>query len=222
MKVKESPLRKNIQTISSLILPVMLILGVIWPPLGLGVMLMMGAFLVLSFFKGRLWCGYMCPRGSFLERWYSKISLNKKIPAVFKSPVVRWGMVGVMSAMMGFQLIQNWGDLYAMGAVFIRICIITSVIAFVTGFFFKPRTWCSFCPMGTLQGVLGGKKNPVKIESACTNCKLCDKVCPVGAEPSKYKKDGLVSSVSCIKCGNCALNCPRKAITMDEQIKKAA
>ena len=36
-------------------------------------MAMMAFFLVLSAFKGRYWCGWLCPRGSFLERIFAPL-----------------------------------------------------------------------------------------------------------------------------------------------------
>lgn len=43
----------------------------------------------------------------------------------------------------------------AVGAVFVVMCIVTTVIAIILGVSLKPRGWCVICPMGTLQNKLG-------------------------------------------------------------------
>ena len=45
--------------------------------------------------------------------------------------------------------------LVAMGAVFVRMVLITTLAAFGLGITFIPRTWCGICPMGTLAAYIG-------------------------------------------------------------------
>jgi len=47
------------------------------------------------------------------------------------------------------------------GAIFVSICLITTIIAIILALIFKPRSWCAICPMGTLQEQIG-KSNPNK------------------------------------------------------------
>jgi polyferredoxin len=39
----------------------------------------------VSFFKGRYWCGNICPHGSLFDSLLYPITNNKKIPSFFKS-----------------------------------------------------------------------------------------------------------------------------------------
>jgi polyferredoxin len=211
---KESVNRKKIQFVTGAILPFMLIAGVFFPYIGLVVMLMMAGFLILSLFKGRFWCGYICPRGSFLERYFSRFSLNRPIPAWLKSSPFKYTVLGFMLVFMTVNLMMAWDSLASIGSVFIRLCIQTSLIAVVLGYIFRPRTWCTFCPMGLLQGLLGHKKKLVKLTAqSCTDCKLCAKVCPVEVQVNAYKTEGAINSAVCLKCRNCVLNCPRQALS---------
>jgi NAD-dependent dihydropyrimidine dehydrogenase PreA subunit len=63
--------------------------------------------------------------------------------------------------------------------------------------------------------------------SACTDCSLCDKPCPVGIEPSKAQP---FVSTDCIGCMDCVATCPvrgalsvgtRVSLGMPNRIRKA-
>ena len=54
--------------------------GLYYPLLGWLVFGFMVFFLTLSYFKGRYWCGNLCPRGSFNDEVVSRILRYKDIP----------------------------------------------------------------------------------------------------------------------------------------------
>ncbi|MHC4545714.1 MAG: 4Fe-4S binding protein, partial [Planctomycetota bacterium] len=68
-----------------------------------------------------------------------------------------------------------------------------------------PRFYCRFiCPLGALFGILGrfaiwriGKN-----QNECSNCKLCDRSCEGGCEPS-----GNIRISECVLCFNCRQDC---------------
>jgi ferredoxin-type protein NapH len=207
--MKEFNSRRRLQWITGSILPIMLISGCIFPYVGYGILAMMVSFLIFSFFKGRLWCGWMCPRGAFLERYFAKLSLHSKIPPILKSIGFRAIIILLMATSFTIQFIQAQGDLSKIGGIFVRLCILTTAIAIPFAIFYKPRAWCSFCPMGTIQGWLGKTKHLIHIDKDnCKECNLCEKVCPIQTNPVHYKDKGHVESKNCIKCENCVLNCP--------------
>ncbi|MDD5430058.1 MAG: 4Fe-4S binding protein [Candidatus Omnitrophica bacterium] len=49
------------------------------------------------------------------------------------------------------QFIKADKNIYTIGFVFVRMCLVTTLIAIVTGVPFISRAWCVICPMGTLQ-----------------------------------------------------------------------
>ena len=204
--------RKIIQLIMWWFLPVIIIGGIFWPYLGYLVVAMVIFFLVMASFKGRYWCGWLCPRGSFLERILSLVSRKGKVPLFLKNMAFRWIVFILLMGFMVFRLIQTEGVWAKIGFVFVTMCLVTTVIAIPLGIIFKPRTWCAFCPMGTLQGMIGGRKHLLKISDECTKCKLCEKVCPIGTSPVSFKADGKIKSVDCIKCPDCSAKCPKKAL----------
>ena len=52
--------------------------------------------------------------------------------------------------MFSWQMYGAWGDISAMGRVFLVLIVVTTLAAVVLSLFFNARTWCNFCPMGTL------------------------------------------------------------------------
>jgi polyferredoxin len=120
-----------------------------------------------------------------------------------------------------FRLVHSGGVLAKIAFVFVTMCIITTVLAIILGLLFKPRTWCAVCPMGTLQGVIGRKRNLLRISEDCTECGTCEKVCPIGTAPGGLKTKGFVSSLDCIKCPECVVKCPKGALQFAESRDKS-
>jgi ferredoxin-type protein NapH len=184
------------------------ILGIWYPILGYFVLGVFATLLIISPFKGRWFCGNLCPRGSFNDFWLTKISRKKKIPKLFRNLWLRWFVVILLMGFMVFRIIQTQGFFLKIGMVFVTMCIITTAIAIFVGVFINPRTWCTFCPMGTIQRQLGGKQYPLKFDKdKCINCNLCNKVCPMHLTVNEisHKPD-------CIKCSRCIDVCPKKAL----------
>lgn len=149
---------KTSQLIMVWLLPLIVIGGLFVPQLGYLVFLMMIFFLVLSYFRRRYWCAHLCPRGSFLDLVLSRISLRRKIPRFLTGKKVRWTIFALFTAFFIYQFAASEKTIPAIGFVFVRICLITTLIALVLGVPIHQRTWCAFCPMGTIQGYIGGLK----------------------------------------------------------------
>lgn len=144
------------------ILPVILIGGLVFPSLGYIVFFMMIFFLVLSYFKGRFWCTNLCPRGAFLDIVLKKFSLKKKIPDIFSTTTFRWIIFFVFFIFFIYQFLISEKTFYNMGYVFVKMCILTTIISVILGIPIHHRTWCSFCPMGTLQSKIHSMKTKNK------------------------------------------------------------
>jgi Polyferredoxin len=187
------------------------IAGLWFPLLGYFLMLVFATLLVTSYFRGRWFCGNLCPRGSFNDFWVGKITRNKKIPAILRSYWIRIPLFLLMMGFMGYRLLSTQGLINQIGMVFVIMCLVTTTIALVTGASISPRTWCTFCPMGTVQNIIGGSKYQLKVDdSKCITCKKCDKVCPMQLEVHNNSK-----KPDCIKCGRCITACPTKALAFE-------
>ncbi|MCM8820205.1 MAG: 4Fe-4S binding protein [Candidatus Omnitrophica bacterium] len=139
------------QSIMIWFLPIILIGGLFNPVLGYLVFFMMIFFLVLSYFKGRFWCSFLCPRGAFLDLVLSKISLKRKIPKFFYNQKIRMVIFFIFIGFFIFQFIISPKNLYATGFIFVRMCIVTTLLAIILGVPIHQRVWCIICPMGNLQ-----------------------------------------------------------------------
>ncbi|MBI5345884.1 MAG: 4Fe-4S binding protein [Chlamydiae bacterium] len=150
---------KKTQKFTIWLLPLVVLGGLFYPILGYLVIGMMVFLLILSLFKGRYWCWYLCPRGSFLDILLSKISKNKSVPAIFSNKRFRWTIFSLFMAFVVFRVVQTGGNLIAIGWVFVSMCILTTIISIVLGVATKHRCWCMICPMGTLQDKLSKMTN---------------------------------------------------------------
>jgi ferredoxin-type protein NapH len=142
---------KKTQKVMVWFLPLIVIGGLFYPLLGYLVVAMMAIFLTLSFFKGRYWCWNLCPRGAFLDGVLSKVSANKSLPRVFVRPWFRWFVFVLLISFLAIRIGGTGGNLIAVGAVFVGMCVLTTVISVILGVITKHRGWCVICPMGTLQ-----------------------------------------------------------------------
>ena len=88
----------------------------------------------------------------------------------------------------------------------------------------NPRTWCSFCPMGTMQQIMNKLGKRLRINrrteefititnrESCTECGRCSRVCPMLLEPYSNWDDDQFKDESCIKCLTCIQNCPSRLL----------
>ena len=138
--------------------PLVALGGMFFPLLGLLMIPMMAALLALSYSKGRFWCANLCPRGSFLDFIVRPLSGFGQGPRFLTSSIFRYSFLALFMAGFIFRISTAmteaavWIMLEKVGFVFASICLVTTIVATALGLFYSPRTWCTFCPMGTLQG----------------------------------------------------------------------
>lgn len=193
--------------------------GLYYPPVGLIAFLCMIAPIAVSFFKGRLWCGHFCPRGSFNDIVLAKWSRKHKLPEFATTTWFKLAFLVLMLGTFAIQLSLNWGHPAALGNVFWRMVMITSLLTIILGLYYPARTWCRLCPMGTMASYVANLKplrnriKQVTIRSEhCSDCKVCNRSCPVALDVSAIKKTGQLTDGSCLKCETCVSKCPRKAL----------
>ena len=198
-----------------------LILAYFVPEVGVIALICMIAPVAMAVRKGRYWCGHFCPRGSLFDRVIRRFSPHRPIPKFMRSKLFRIFMLCFIFGMFGVQLYVYGFTLAAVGRVFWNIIMITTVAGIVLSFIYAPRTWCGFCPMGTLSAWVTPRNSKdgfvcVYVSSACQmKCKRCAKVCPMQLAPydSRGESSGYLH-LDCIKCGNCVKACPTKIMSM--------
>jgi polyferredoxin len=205
-------LRRRIQLTLWIIVVITIVGGLFYPLLGFIVPIVMLTGIIGGIFKGRYVCGWLCPRGAFLDRILRPISPKHEIPAYLRGRVFRWVILALLMGFMAWQISLDPGDIHHWGRVFVRICIITTGIGVVLALFVHPRTWCSFCPMGTLQSAVGGSRAPLKIEQGCIECRACERACPMNLQIVGKAENGELRLPDCLKCTECQLACPKKIL----------
>lgn len=182
-------------------------------------------------------CSFCCPARTLVVRQcvparqplrqssVQILTAQAQIPGFVRTFGFRLFMVFFIFAVFGIQMYFAWGDWAAMGRVFWRIIVITTIAGVALSFIYAPRTWCSFCPMGTLsawvtprKGNLPERYRRVMVSNRCTTkCQTCAKVCPMQLAPytSKGDKNGLLDK-DCLKCGRCVYACPLKVPVLSD------
>lgn len=198
-----------------------LVIGAFFPIVGLLAFICMVAPVAFAFSRGRFWCGNYCPRGSFWDNVMSKVSLGRKAPDWLRGKTWRSFMVVFIFTMFGLQIYFSDGSLEAIGRVFWRIILMTSIVGIVLAWIYAPRTWCTFCPMGSLSALATPKSKEadvkrIHVSSSCVlKCKNCARFCPMGLSPyeARDQQHGYLH-YDCIKCERCVSVCPKKAVSL--------
>ena len=171
----------------------------------------------LALLFGPVFCGWVCPLGSFQE-WIGKLGrkissrkFNKFIPAgidrylkYLRYGVLIWVIyVTATSATLifadydpYFALFNFWtGEVAISGLIILGVVILASL--------FVERPFCKYaCPYGAVLGVFNLIRF-FKIKrniSTCIDCKICDRTCPMNIEVSTSK---IVRDHQCISCLRC-------------------
>jgi polyferredoxin len=206
MKKIKRPHAKIQKYIGVVLIPI-IVAGFYYTWLGYAVLGCMIAGLGVAIFKGRKWCDFYCPRGSFLDQYISPISRQKDLPNWFYTYKFRLLFITGLFTFLITNIVLAWPDATAIGFAFVKTLTITTILSIIFGIALRGRTWCVVCPVGTFGGILGGKKYPLKLtKSKCVDCENCARVCPMGLKPHKEE------SWDCIKCKTCVENCPKKAL----------
>lgn len=159
--------KRLIQSIVWTLVPVTILVGLVWPPIGFVVLAVMATGLVSGVLKGRYMCGLFCPRGAFYDFIVKHISPHRRIPAWLRAPAFRWSLVVVLMGGMALQIALDPTNVLHWGAVLVRLCLVTTAVGLVLALVYHPRTWCAFCPMGTIQGALGKLRRPACSREGC-------------------------------------------------------
>ena len=220
--------------------------GLWYPRLGLLVFGVIFALTAMSLFKGRYWCGNYCAHGSLFDQILLPFSRNGQLPGILKSKIVRaivftWFMYNLTSKFI--RVSSLWGQWMfwdRLGFVFVASYLMVTVAGGLLGLLVTPRTWCQFCPMGTMQlgmyrlgKFLGWTRKydrMISIEDTdkCHKCAKCARVCPMQLTPyTEFSQNNQFEHDACIRCLTCVENCPAKILTLStaveaEQIREAS
>lgn len=202
------------QYISGSLFVLLLALGWFYPLIGYFIPACMVAGIGLAIRRGRKWCDWMCPRGSFADSYLKSLSPHRHIPHFLRSFPVRIGVLSFLMLMLGYQIMKLWPEPYAIGRFFVVLLTITTIIGIFLAALVHQRSWCYICPIGSLANLVGKHKMKLHMkEDACITCKLCEKTCPMDLRPQELKDNKKMAfSGDCLKCGLCIKSCPKDAL----------
>lgn len=179
--------------------------------------ILMYAVLFLTLLFGPVFCGWVCPFGTFQE-YIGKIGrkifgekynhfIPKKIDKVLR--YLRYVVLALViynTAATANLIFQNVDPYYALFNMFTGEVAITAYIVLgvvIIASLFGERPFCKYaCPFGATLGIFNLfrifkiKRN----KNTCVNCKLCDNACPMNIEVSKSKTVYNHQCISCLKC----------------------
>ena len=193
-----------------------------------------GFLFLFGFLFGRVICGWFCPFG-FLQELLFKIPTPKfSLPRTLR--YTKFVILGLLVLFLPLVLVDNLGQgevwfcrlLCPAGTLeagvfnlllrpelrslvsllfYWKLLLLFLLLGLSVVFF---RFFCAvFCPLGAIYGFFN-RLGLIKLRwetSSCLQCRLCEKVCPLG-----LKLPEELNSMECIRCLQCLKICPTKGI----------
>ena len=95
--------------------------------------------LLIAIFGGdKMYCNKFCGRGQLFDLLGNKLGLSRKkdIPKFLRSKWFRYGFL-IFFFIMFFNMLFS-------------VMLTSTVLGLITMILYKPRSWCVYCPMGTM------------------------------------------------------------------------
>ena len=163
---------------------------------------------LLALLFSRFYCGWLCPINTVIRpiAWMKKkLKIKcKKVPAWIESDVLRYLILALFLATMGF--VFKTGKQLPVLPALLALAVLLSI-------FFDEALWHRhLCPYGTILTLTGrfSKKAMVIDEALCNNCTRCSRVCPSNAivQDEKHR----IIKKECLVCHECERVCAKGAI----------
>ncbi len=195
-----------------------------------GSLVMFGQMFVASLFLGRAWCGWVCP-GSGMAEISELVNHRALHPA--KIDWIKWVIWIPWVTLIAWLAVRAGGysrvDLLHLTESGISVdapvkyVIYYAVVGLFFGlsFFVGRRAGChTICWMAPFMMIGRWIRNRfgwaslrlVADASACSDCKLCTKGCPMSLDVNAMVQVEQMEHAECILCGTCVDQCSKKAI----------
>lgn len=185
-----------------------------------GTMLWFFGLMIITYFFGRVWCGWFCHLGA-LQEFLFKSNIIRSLTS-YKAQrvfiIMRYVVFIILVIQIAltrtnifihydpFKVAFNLFSTSTTGYVLLAILLLSSLLI--------NRPFCrGFCPVGLAMGwvmrIPGAAL--LKPNDACISCKVCHNTCDSGAIV-KEEKHSFINNAECIRCGECQDSCPKSAM----------
>jgi ferredoxin len=133
---------------------------------------------IVAYKTGEPWFCKLCPQGTFEAG----------------IPLVVWDPVNALRGLVGWLYWVKIG---------ILLLVVVAAIAI-------KRPFCRLiCPIGAVYSIFnkGSMLHMTFDSSACTDCKICRRICPTDIDPTQN-----ANQLECIRCFECSWNCPKSGL----------
>lgn len=182
--------------------------------------------LILTVFRGREFCSYLCPLGTVQDLLFK--FRNRPYRKQHRFPVIQERKFS--PAKYGVLFTTVFLALFGFAYAYIRLCPLYTlsllprmlapglgvlVLLVILPGLFMERFWCRFiCPYAALMNIFqalgelfGIKRRKIKRNlERCIDCGLCCLHCPMNIYVTETET---VQSLDCIHCQQCVCNCPK-------------
>lgn len=181
----------------------------------------------LTYFLGRIWCGWLCHLGALQEFIFkgNRFELFKSLKAqrIMRTIQIIVFVIWVLYVAISqtnfychydpFKVAFNLFSSHHTGYILLGILLISSL--------FINRPFCrTICPVGFILGLISYIPFARRIRKSdnCIQCKKCTSVCPTHAITYNNKKSS-INTIQCIACGECLDSCYFKSLTLSRKQK---
>jgi polyferredoxin len=201
-----------------------------------GSLVMFGLMFVSSLILGRAWCGWVCPGGGMQEIFEpvnNKPAIGRKFDWIKWLIWIPWMGLIVAFAILGggyrsIDLLYHTQNGISVAGSADRPILFAYIIYYIViglfvglAIFAGRRAGChAICWMAPFMIIGRWMRNRfawpslrlVADASACSDCKLCTRNCPMGLDVNAMVEAEQMEHSECILCGNCIDTCSKKVI----------
>ena len=183
------------------------------------------ALLPITYFFGKVWCGWVCHLGAFqeflfrpelakkvqtptLQKVFSAVRLTAFLALIAQLVVTRSNLFITIDP---FKVAFNLFSANLTSYLLLALLLGSSLLIY--------RPFCkAFCPVGLILGWVGKipYSSKLQIESSCKSCKQCKKQChhqAVNEEAGVFS----IANHNCIRCGDCVETCKFASIQLNRK-----
>lgn len=173
---------------------------------------------LITLFKGRIFCGWVCPHGALQEFLYQKKIAIKISPNIDKKLKYLKYLVLILVVFLAIATgegvlckFEPFKSIYNLSAAGIGLVLV--ILTLVSSLFIY-RPWCRYiCPFGAYLGIVSFVREKLhlingKIANTCVLCKNCQKTCPANSIVDKGDHFE-IDCKECFNCGDCVSCCPK-------------